>query len=49
MLRIAKEKNMTVHGCVEHQSYETDPGNDEVISEDIIENEGSDIVRRGKA
>jgi hypothetical protein len=44
VLRIAKEKNMTVHGYVEHQGYETDPGNDEVISEDIINNEVMDIV-----
>jgi len=43
VLRIAKEKNMTVHGYVEHQGYETDGGGDTVIGDDIIENECLDI------
>lgn len=44
VLRIAAEKNMTVKGYVEHKGHEVDPGNDEVIADDIIENEVEDIL-----
>lgn len=44
VLRIAAEKNMTVKGYVEHKGHEVDPGGDEVIADDIIENEVDDIL-----
>lgn len=44
VLRIAREKNMTVHGYVEHQGHETDPGGDIPIADDIIDNEVADIL-----
>lgn len=44
VLRVAREKNMTVHGYVEHEGYEADPGDDVTIGDDIIENEVQDIL-----
>lgn len=44
VMRIAAEKNMTVHGYVEHKGHEADPGNDEVIADDIIESEVADML-----
>jgi len=44
VLRIAREKNLTVHGYVEHEGHETDGGGDIPISDDIIEDEVSDIL-----
>lgn len=45
VLRIAREKNMTVKGYVEHQGYEVDPGEDIDIAEDIIEDGVQDALR----
>ena len=44
VLRVAREKNMTVHGYVEHEGYETDGGDDLDIADDIIEDEVADIL-----
>jgi hypothetical protein len=44
VLRIAEAKNMNVHGYVEHSAYETDPGDDLDIADDIIEDEVADIL-----
>lgn len=44
VLRIAREKNMTVHGYVECKGHETDPGDDLTIASDIIDDEVSDIM-----
>ena len=44
VLRIAREKNMTVHGYIEHQGYETDGGDDLSIADEIVEDEVSDIL-----
>ena len=44
VLRIAKEKNMAVHGYVEQGNIDMDPGNDVEIADDIIEDEVQDIL-----
>lgn len=44
VLRIAREKNMTVHGYVEHKGHEVDPGGDIDIAEDLLSNEVQDIM-----
>ena len=44
VLRIAREKNMTVHGYVEHKGHEVEPMVDVPIADDIIENEVLDIL-----
>jgi hypothetical protein len=44
VLRIAREKNMTVHGYVEHKGHEVDPGDDIEVAPDLIENEVQDIL-----
>lgn len=44
VLRVAREKNMTVHGYVEHKGYETDGGEDKVIADELIEAEVADIL-----
>jgi hypothetical protein len=43
-LRVAKEKNLTLHGYIEHQGYETDGGGDLAIADEIIEDEVQDIL-----
>lgn len=44
VLRIAEAKNMTTHGYVDHQAYETDGGEDLVIDDGLIEDEVADIL-----
>lgn len=44
MLRVAREKNLTLHGYVEHKAHETDGGGDVPIASDIVENEVHDIM-----
>lgn len=44
VLRIAEAKNMTTHGYIEHAAYETDPGDDLDIADDIIEDGVADIL-----
>ena len=46
VLRIAREKNMTVHGYVEHEAHETDPGGDVPIDESIVNDEVEEILSR---
>lgn len=44
VLRIAEAKNMKVHGYVEHDAREVDPGDDVTIADDIIESEVRDVL-----
>lgn len=44
VLRVAREKNMTVQGYVEHKGHEVDPGEDVAIADDIIESEVQEIL-----
>lgn len=44
VLRIAREKNMTVHGYVEHSAHETDGGGDVEIADSLINDEVDDIL-----
>jgi hypothetical protein len=44
VLRVAREKNMTVHGYVEHRGREADPGDDLTIADDIIDSEVEDVL-----
>jgi hypothetical protein len=44
VLRIAREKNMTVHGYVEHKGREVESMPDVAIAEDIVEAEVRDIL-----
>jgi len=44
VLRIAREKNLTVQGYVEHKGYQEDPGHDKPIDESIIEAEVDSIA-----
>lgn len=39
VLRVARKKNMTVHGYVESQGHESDPGEDLPIAQEIIDRE----------
>ncbi|SIO37916.1 hypothetical protein SAMN05444166_4227 [Singulisphaera sp. GP187] len=44
VLRIAREKNLTVDGYVTHKAHEVDPGSDMPIADDIIADEVNDIL-----
>lgn len=44
VLRIAQEKNLTVHGYVEHKGHEVDPGGDLAIDPEIVDSEVADIL-----
>ena len=44
VLRIARAKNMTVYGYVEHKGRQTDPGVDTPIADDIVDDEVRDIL-----
>ena len=44
VLRIAREKNLTVHGYVEHSGHATDGGGDVSIDANLIDDEVSDIL-----
>jgi hypothetical protein len=44
VMRIAAEKNMTVHGYVEQQGHEVDPGGDVPIADELISDEVQDIL-----
>lgn len=44
VLRVAREKNMTVHGYVEHQGHEADGGSDVAIADELINDEVNDIL-----
>lgn len=44
VLRVARDKNMNVHGYVEYQGHETDGGEDKVIADELIEDEVADIL-----
>lgn len=44
VMRVAREKNMTVRGYVEHQGHETDPGGDIPIADDLLGDEVAEVV-----
>lgn len=44
VLRVAREKNMTVQGYVEHKGHEVDPGGDVAIASDLVDSEVADIL-----
>jgi hypothetical protein len=47
VLRIAKAKNMTVHGYVEHQAREVEPTPDVPLADDIVEREVDEVMSYG--
>jgi hypothetical protein len=44
VLRIAREKNFTVEGYVEHKGHQADPGDDVKIADELVEAEVRDIL-----
>ena len=48
VLRIAREKNMTVHGYVEHAGHETDGGDDIPIDESIVNDDVNHILESNR-
>lgn len=44
VLRVAREKNMTVHGYVEHEGREVEPTADVRIADDLVESEVNEIL-----
>lgn len=44
VLRVAREKNMTVHGYVEHEGRQVEPAADVRIADDLVEGEVNEIM-----
>lgn len=44
VLRVAREKNMTVHGYVEHKGRQVEPNADVRIADDLVEGEVDEIM-----
>jgi hypothetical protein len=47
VLAVARERNLTVEGCVSHKGHAVDPGSDKDVADDILEGSAMELVAAG--